>query len=456
MASRRVFSGVTRRLEDVLHVAGSAAYVDTCTLFNSAIERHPVYVVRCRDAMDIAAGIRFARESGLPLAVRSGGHSVSGASLCDDGVVLDIRALDSVEVDPSTRTVTAGGGAQTGAIDRALQAHGLATTLGRVSTTGVAGFTLGGGSGWTERRFGFSIDNLLSAELVTANGELVTANDETNSDLFWALRGGGGNYGVVTSLTFRAYPLGLATSGLVLYPAIDGAQILRGVRDFMRSAPDHISVAFAYLYGPDDPSIPESLRGQLMAASWIWHLGEAGNAESELRQVRSLGTPLADFVEQGPYAELNGAMDDPPGFRNYFSAEHLGDLSDAAIDIIHEHACGLPEGPGWTFLVPWGGAVGRPQRPNPLSNRDAAWVIHPGAFWSDPAKDDEAAAWVRSYKEKLRPFTTGGVWLNWIGDEGDARIRAAFGDDNYHRLQDIKGRYDPDNVFRASHNVTPR
>jgi len=455
MASRRVLSGVARRLEEVVHVAGDAAYTDTCTLFNSAIERHPAYVVRCRDAADVADGIRFARESGLPLSVRSGGHSVSGASLCDDGVVLDIRSLDSVEVDPDTRTATAGGGAQTGAVDRALQAHELATPLGRVSTTGVAGFTLGGGSGWMERRFGFSIDNLLSADLVTADGKLITANDETNSDLFWALRGGGGNYGVVTSMTFRAYPLGLATSGLVLYPAAEGARILRGVRDFMRSAPDHISIAFAYLYGPDDPSIPEELRGRLTAASWIWHLGEPGDAESELREVRSLGSPLADFVEQGPYAERNGAMDDPPGYRNYFSAEHLADLSDAAIDTIHEHANGLPQGPGWTFLVPWGGAVGRPQRPSPLTNRDASWVIHPGAFWNDPAQDDEAAAWVRTYKEKLRPYTTGGVWLNWIGDEGDARIRSAFGDDNYHRLQEIKGRYDPDNIFRSNHNVPP-
>jgi len=455
VASRQVRSGNASGFANVVHESGDDAYADTCTLFNSAIERHPAYVVRCRDAADVVAGIRFAREPGLPLAVRSGGHSVSGASLCDDGVVLDVRGLDSVEVDPDARTATAGGGAQTGAVDQALQVHGLATTLGRVSTTGVAGFTLGGGSGWLERHFGFSIDNLLSAELVTADGDLVTADEESNGELFWALRGGGGNYGVVTSMTFRAYPLGLATSGLVLYPAADGAEVLRGVRDFMLEAPDHISIAFAYLYGPDDPSVPETLRGRLMAASWMWHVGDSEDAESELREVRSLGTPLADFVEQGPYADLNCAMDDPPGYRNYFSADHLGQLTDAAIDVIHEHAHGLPEGPGWTFLVPWGGAVSRPNRPSPLASRDAAWVIHPGAFWSDPARDDEAAAWVRGYKEKLRPFTTGGVWLNWIGDEGDARVRSAFGDENYRRLREVKSAYDPDNVFRSNHNVPP-
>jgi FAD/FMN-containing dehydrogenase len=240
----------------------------------------------------------------------------------------------------------------------------------------------------------------------------------------------------------------------VLYPAAEGATVLRAVRDFMLNAPDHISVAFAYLYGPDDPSVPESLRGELMAASWIWHLGDPAKAEEELSEVRSLGNPLADWVEQGPYATLNGSMDDPPDYRNYFSSEHIGELTDAAIDSIHEHAQLLPEGPGWTFLVPWGGAVARPTRPGPLANRDAAWVIHPGAFWDDPAHDGEAAAWVRGYKEKLRAFTTGGVWLNFVGDEGTDRIKAAFGEENLTRLMDVKRRYDPENVFHANHNLS--
>lgn len=445
----------TPRLESITHLPGDPAYADTCTLFNSAVDRRPALVVRCRDAGDVAEAIALARESGLPLAVRGGGHSVSGASLCNNGLVLDVRGLDSIEVDATEGTVTVGGGTLTGAVDRALQEHGLATTLGRVSTTGVAGFTLGGGSGWIERRFGFSTDNLLSAEIVTATGELVSANDESHSDLFWAIRGGGGNYGVVTSLTFRAYPLALATAGLVLYPAREGADVLRGVRDFMDGAPDHIAVAFAYLYGPEDPSIPESLRGRLMAASWIWHFGAPEHAESELREVRALGRPLADFVEQGPYADLNGSMDDPPGFRNYFSADHFDELSDAAIDTIHEHAHELPEGPGWTLLIPWGGAVGRPGRPSPLANRDAAWVIHQGAFWSDPARDAQARTWVKTFREKLRPFSSGGVWLNFIGDEGDMRIRSAFGDQNYGRLRAVKAVYDPDNVFRSNHNVPP-
>jgi len=442
------------RLGEVTYTAGEEEYADTCTLFNSAVQKRPRYVVRCRDTSDVSEAIAFARTSGLGLAVRGGGHSVSGASLCEGGVVLDMRGLNNVEVDPGSLTVTVGGGATTAEVDAALQAHGLATTLGRVSTTGVAGFTLGGGSGWAERKFGFAVDNLLSVTLVTADGAVLTADDEHEADLFWALRGGGGNFGVVVSMTFRAHPQGLATSGLVLYPAAEGATILRGVRDLMLDAPDHLSIAFAYLYGPEDPAVPESLRGQLMAASWIWYLGDPAQADEELRGIRSLGTPVGDWVEQGPYAERNGSMDDPPGYRNYFSSEHIGQLTDDAIDTIHEHAQGLPPGPGWTFLVPWGGAVTRPSRLGPLANRDASWVIHPGAFWEDPADDDQAAAWVRGFREKLQPFTTGGVWLNFIGNEGHDRIKAAFGNENYRRLQAIKRRYDPANTFNANHNLS--
>lgn len=445
---------LTQRLAEVTHGAGDDEYADSCRLFNCAVDKHPAYVVRCRDTKDVVDAIAWSRESRLELAVRGGGHSVSGASLCDGGIVLDVRAINAVDVDPGRLTVTVGGGATTGRVDTALQVHGLATTLGRVSTTGVAGFTLGGGSGWAERKFGFSTDNLLAATLVTADGEIVTTDEESEPDLFWALRGGGGNFGVVTSMTFRVYPQGLATSGLVLYPASEGATVLRGVRDFMLDAPDHTSIAFAYLYGPEDLSVPESLRGELMAASWVWHLGDPAKAEEELSGVRSLGNPLADWVEQGPYAARNGSMDDPPGYRNYFSSDHIGELTDEAIEAIHEHAQSLPEGPGWTFLIPWGGAVSRPARPGPLANRDAAWVIHPGAFWENPAHDRNAEAWVRGYKEQLRPFTTGGVWLNFTGDEGNDRIKAAYGAENFKRLQTTKQHYDPGNMFHANHNLS--
>jgi len=438
-----------------VHRPGDPAYADACTLFNAAIDRHPALVVRPRTPADVAAAIGSARTAGMALAIRGGGHSVSGASLCDDGLVIDMRSLDSIEVDAAARTAKVGGGCLTGAVDQALQAHGLATTLGRVTTTGVAGFTLGGGSNWLERRFGLAVDNLLAAEIVTADGELLSVDEEAHGELFWALRGGGGNFGAVTSLTFRVHHVGMATGGLLLHPAEQGVDLLRQVRDYMATAPDHISIAVLYLYGPDDPSIPEILRGKPTVATWLWHFGPVENAEAELRAIRTFGSPAADFVTSGPYADLNGSMDDPAGYRNYFTADHLGELTDEAIDVVHEHALRLPEGPGWTMLVPWGGAVARPEHDLPLANRDARWVIHPGAFWSDPAKDHEAAAWARSFREDLHPYSSGGVWLNFIGNEGDDRIRAAFGDANYRRLQAVKAAYDPENVFQSNHNVPP-
>lgn len=446
---------LTTRLAGSVHLPGDPAYDDACTLFNSAIVRRPGLVVRPSTTGDVAEAIRYARSAGMALAIRGGGHSVSGASLCDDGLVLDTRSLDSIEIDADAGTAKVGGGCLTGAVDQALQEHGLATTLGRVTTTGVAGFTLGGGSNWLERRFGLAVDNLLAAEIVTADGELLCVDDDTHPDLFWALRGGGGNFGCVTSLTFRLFPVGEATSGLVFYPAEQGVHVLRHGRDFMATAPDHISVAFAYLYGPDDPSFPEILRGKLSVATWLWHFGPTENAEAELRDIRNVGEPAVDFVTSGLYADLNGSMDDPPGFRNYFTADHLSDLTDEAINVVHEHALQLPEGPGWTFIVPWGGAVARPEHDLPLTNRDARWVVHPGAFWTDPAKDGESAAWARGFREALRPYSSGGVWLNFIGNEGDDRIRSAFGDTNYRRLQAVKAAYDPENVFRSNHNVPP-
>jgi FAD/FMN-containing dehydrogenase len=444
------------RLDGSLHLPGDPEYVDSCTLFNAAIARRPAMVIRCVTSADVAVAIRHARDHDLPLAVRGGGHSVSGACLCDDGVVLDMRALDDVSVDPAARTATVGGGCLSGALDRATQVHGLATTIGRVSTTGVAGFALGGGSGWLERQHGFACDNLLAADVVTADGELVTADADTHSDLFWALRGGGGNFGAVTSLTFRLHPVGpTVTSGLLLYPGDRSGEILRHVRDFMTTAPEHVAAGILLLYGFEDDAVPAELQGQLMVAVWAWHLGSVERAEKELAELRGFGPPAADTITQGAYADLQCAMDDPPGFRNYFTAEHVDQLTDAAISTVCDHAGRLPQGPGWTFLVPWGGAVSRLGGGTPLTNRSASWIVHPGAFWTDATGDDEATAWARSFRHELQPFASGGVWLNWTGEEGEDRVRAAFGAPNYDRLRAVKAAYDPANLFRSNHNVPP-
>jgi FAD/FMN-containing dehydrogenase len=434
---------------------GEPGYVDACTLFNAAIERRPALVARPASAADVAEAIRFARRHDLPLAVRSGGHSAAGWSLCDGGLVLDMRSIDTIDVDPEAGAARVGGGCTTGAVDRACQAHGMATVTGRVSTTGIAGYTLGGGSGMLERRFGFAVDNLLAADLVTADGELITADHETHSDLFWALRGGGGNFGVVMSLTFRLHPIEpIVTGGLILHHADRGAELLHHLRSVMETAPEHLGAFMFYLYAPDDPAIPQDLRNKLAAGVMISHSGPPGSAERDLASLRAFGPPAVDFVEETTWADLQCSIDDPPGYRNYMTSDHLIDLTDDAIDIIDRHAHKLPQGPGWVVVFCWGGAVNRPPSPTPL-NRDAKWVVHPGAFWEDPAEDDNVRAWVRRFRDELRPQTTGSVWLNWVGDEGNARVRSAFSNDAYHRLEAVKEAYDPENVFRSNHNITP-
>lgn len=431
-------------------------YAECCSLFNAAIERRPAAVVRPTTVEDIAGTVAFVRSRGLPLAIRSGGHSAAGWSLCDGGVVIDMRSFDTVEVDPTARTARVGGGCLTSALDRAAQEHGLAAVTGRVSTTGVVGFTLGGGSGMLERRWGFAVDNLLAVELVTASGDLITADQGTHSDLFWALRGGGGNYGVVTAMTVRLHPIEpVVTGGLMLWSGDQGPALLRHLRDVMDDAPEHLALWAAYLYGPVDESLPAHLHDRLVVAVNVVHTGPIGTAESELAPLRTFTPPDVDFVGETTWADFQCAMDDPPGYRNYMTSDHLADLSDEAIETIHRHAHSLPRGPGWIVLFNWGGAVTRPPASTPIGNRDARWVVHPGVFWEDPDEDERVSVWIRRFRSDLRPFTTGGVWLNWVGDEGEARIRSAFGEENYHRLAAVKQVYDPENVFRANHNVRP-
>ncbi|HVP02465.1 MAG TPA: FAD-binding oxidoreductase [Solirubrobacteraceae bacterium] len=444
------------RLAGALHLPGSRAYEEACTLFNAAIERRPAAVAACDNAADVVIALRHARERGLPVAVRAGGHSAAGWSLCDDGLVLDVRGIAAVEVDPVARTATVGGGCLTGTLDRALQSHGLATTTGRVSTTGLAGFTLGGGSGWLERRFGFACDNLLAAELVTAGGERIHVSDEATPDLLWALRGAGANFGVVTSMTFRVHRLDpQVTGGLVLFDAGHGREFLRLAREVMDTAPEELTLGVIYLYGPDEDEVPDELRGRLCVGAILLHTGGEAQAERDLAPLRSFAAPSLDLVERQPYARFQCSIDDPPGYRNYMTAQQLPAMGDEAIDVIHAHAMRLPAGPGWTVIVPWGGAVRHPPVDTPLAHRDTAWVVHPGAFWIDPDDDEAAIAWGRGFTAALREFASGGVWLNWIGDEGEERVRAAFGDEAFARLQAVKARYDPDNVFRANHNIAP-
>lgn len=423
-------------------------------VFNAMITARPQVIAQCGTVRDITAALRFARDNALPVAVRGGGHSVAGACLVEDGLVIDLRRLNAVTVDADAMTATASGGATWGDFDKACQPHGLATTGGRVSTTGVAGLTLGGGSGWIERKFGLACDNLLSVDLVTADGREVTASELENPDLFWALHGGGGNFGVATRLTFRLHDLPEFSMALMLWPGDQGRAVAGVYRDLMRTAPDEIGGGLLYLTGPPEEFVPGHLVGRLCCGVLVTCTGP----ETQLRDIIGplLATaPPGQVITDVPYAGLQSMLDDPAGFRNYWSDENLRELPDEALDRFCERALDMVvPSPSQHALLPWGGAVTRGQD-WPGFDRDNQWAVHPLGLWADPADDDRAIAWARNLRADMRPWASGDVYLNFIGDEGDDRIVAGYGEENYRRLQRIKADYDPDNVFDRWHDIKP-
>jgi FAD/FMN-containing dehydrogenase len=444
------------RLHGGLHEPGGPEYDDTCTLFNAMIERRPRLVARCADADDVMTSLGFARELGLELAVRAGGHSVTGRSLCDGGLVIDLRSLRDVQVDQARHVARVGGGATWADVDRACQRFGLATTGGRVSTTGVAGLTLGGGSGWLERKHGLACDNLLAAELVTADGDLIRTSAEENPELLWALRGGGGNFGIVTALEFGLHPLSRQVlAGLVMHPAERGRELLRLFRDVVLDAPDELGLAFAYITAPAEPDIPVTLRGQPAVIVAGMYAGPVDAGERALREIRAFGPPAADFFASTAYADFQCSLDDPPGYRNYWTAEHIANLSNEAIDVIARRSEQIPASPSQLFIVPWGGQVARAgPDSSPLAGRQAAFIVHPLLLWDDPADDARMIELGRAYRDDLRPFSSGATYLNFLGDEGSERVRAGFGS-SYERLVQVKTAWDPHNVFRGNQIIRP-
>ena len=355
---------------------------------------------------------------------------------------------------PSAASSRAGAGLTWAELDEATQAHGLATVGGRVSSTGVAGLALGGGSGWLERKHGLACDNILAVELVTATGAEVRASADEHPELFWALRGGGGNFGVVTAIEFALHPVGPAVlGGLLLHPAERGRELLRLFRDVMHDAPDELSLAFVYLTAPDEDEIPAELRGRPAVAIAGMHAGPIEDAERALAPIREYGPPALDAFAPVGYADFQRSIDDPPGYRNWWTAEYLDDLTDEAIEAVASLSEQLPAGPAQIFIPAWGGAVARvPEDATPLAKRDARFVVHPLLLWEDAAEDERMIAFGRRYREVLAPHRNGGTYLNFIGDEGADRVRAAYGP-NHDRLARVKAGWDPDNVFRATGNV---
>jgi FAD/FMN-containing dehydrogenase len=435
---------------------GDAQYDEARTVFNGMIDKRPAMIAQCESAADVQAAVRYGVDQGLEIAVRGGGHGVAGTAVTDGGLVVDLRRMNSVQVDPFARIARVGGGATWGDVDGACQKYLLATTGGRASTTGVAGLTLGGGSGWLERKFGLACDALVSVELVTADGRLLIADETKNTELFWALHGGGGNFGVATSLTFHLQQLPTTTLALLLWPASMGSDVLRTYRDLIEAgAPEELGGGVIYLTGPPEEFVPAHLHGQLVVGAAAVYAG----SEAELREVFAPMFALApegEMVAEMPYAGIQSALDDPPGFRNYWSAEHLSSFPDPAIQAFADRTADMiSPSPSQQAVVPWGGAVRRGAEKWPQPHRQAAWVVHPFGLWSDPADDARGIRWARDVCSDLAEWATGYVYLNFIGNEGQNRVIAGFGEENYGRLSRVKCEYDPENVFHLNQNIEP-
>lgn len=454
----RSFQQLRYAVSGAVIAPGESGYDEARTIFNAMIDRRPGVIVQCESADDVRAAIRFARERGLEIAVRGGGHSVAGNALTDGGLVIDLRRMNRASVNPGARTVTLGGGATMADLDRACEPYGLATTGGRVSTTGVGGFVLGGGSGWLDRKFGLACDNLVSVELVTADGALVTASEQQNPELFWALHGGGGNFGVATALTLRLHPLPVATFGLLLWSPERGPEIARIYRDVLENGPDELGGGLIYHTGlslDDAPFAPPHLTDRLSLLVVVVY---AGTSEDARRAIAPLldARPEGMLLDEMPYRELQSAIDDPPGFRNYWSVEHLDSLPDAAVDVFCTRADSMiVPSASQHVLFPAGGAVGRGRSDYPLPWRHAPWVVHPFGLWTDPSDDARGIQWARDVRADVQPWASGAVYLNFISDEGHDRLVAGLGADNYRRLAAVKAEYDPDNVFHLNHNIVP-
>src|SRR4051812_3941056 len=437
---------------------GDAGYDDARRVFNAMIDRRPALIARCRGTADVIDAVGLARDRALPLSVHGGGHSVGGHAVCDGGVMIDLRPMSSVHVDPALRVARVGGGATWGDVDRATQLFGLAVPGGRVPATGVGGLTLGSGSGWLERKLGFTCDSLLSAEVVTADGRVLTASADENPDLFWGLRGGGGNFGVVTSFEFRLHTVGpLLWGGMLMFPGPRAAEVARAWRDFIIDAPDDVGGGLAFTSAPDAPFVPEPARGRPVLGAVCVYTGDPKDGEAAFAPLLDLD-PAVAMVQPMPYTAIQKLLEEPspPGLRNYWTAEFLDDLPDAAIDVLAEHHARVPSPFTQMPLLPGGGAIARvPEEADALGYRQAPWNVHMVAMWADPADDERNMAWVRETAAALKPWAAGRAYLNFLGAEGPSRIRAAYGEEKFARMQALKDAYDPGNLFRLNQNITP-
>lgn len=456
--STDVMEGLRSGLRGSILLPGDPGYDQARTVWNAMIDKRPGLIVRCAGAADVLRAIRFGRDHGLLIAIKGAGHNIAGSAVCDGGLMVDLSPMKSVHVDPWNRTARVEPGVTLGELDREAQAFGLATPLGINSTTGVAGLTVGGGFGWLSRSFGHSIDNLISADVVTAQGELVRASAAENADLFWGLRGGGGNLGVVTSFTFRLHPIGPdVLAGLVVYPFEQSADVLRRYRSFVAAAPDALTVWTVLRKAPPLPFLPTDVHGKEIVVFALLYVGDVEQGRRAIEPLRAFGTAVGEHIAPQPLTAWQSAFDPllTPGARNYWKSHDFSELSDAALDLIVEYAGKLPTPECEIFIAHLDGAAGRvPSAAMAYPHRNARFVLNVHTRWRDVGQDNACIGWARRFFEATAPHATGGVYVNFMTADEQDRIRAAYGS-NYNRLASLKAKYDPSNLFQVNLNVRP-
>ncbi|HXZ31197.1 MAG TPA: FAD-binding oxidoreductase [Terriglobales bacterium] len=435
-----------------------STYESTRKVYNGMIDKRPRLIARCADVADVIATVRFGTANGMLTAIRGGGHNGAGLGTCDDGLVIDLSRMKGVRVDPSGRTARVAPGCVWGDVDHATHAFGMATPSGFISSTGVSGLTLGGGIGYLTRRYGLTIDSLLSVDVVLADGRFVTANVKENEDLFWAVRGGGGNFGVVTSFEFRLHPVSTVQFGPTFWPLEQAAEVLRSYREFIQAAPEEVNGFFAFLVVPPAPMFPESLHMKKVCAIVWCYTGTLEDADRATRPMRSVGKPLLDAVGPAPFPTAQSTFDAlfVPGLQWYWRADYFKELSDAAIAKHVEHGSKLPTMLSTMHLYPVNGAAQRVgKNETAYSFREALFAEVIVGVDPDPANAAKITDWCKSYYDALHPFAAGGAYVNFMMDEGQERVQASFRD-NYARLARIKDKYDPTNFFRVNQNIKPK
>lgn len=432
-------------------------YDSVRALYNGMIDRRPAVIARCRDAGDVIAAVNYGREKGLLMAIRSGGHNGPGLGSCDNGLMIDLSPMKGIRVDPEFRTVQVQPGCTWGDVDHATHAFGMATPSGIISTTGVGGLTLGGGVGHLTRRYGLAIDNLLEVDVVLADGTFVTANEREHRDLFWAVRGGGGNFGVVTSFLFRVHPVDTVVAGPTFWSLDQSELVLSWYRDFIRSAPEDLNGFFAFLQVPAGPPFPEHLHMQKMCGVIWCYTGPKDKADEAFAPVLEVGTPALHGVQEMPYPMLQSAFDAlyPPGMQWYWKADFIRDIDDEAVALHVTHGARVPTMHSTMHLYPINGAAHRiGSNDTAWSFREANWVQVVVGVDPDPVNGQAIADWSREYWVAIHPHSAGGAYINMIMDEGQERVRASYRD-NYDRLVEVKNRYDPRNLFCVNQNIAP-